>query len=240
MAFRAGRSLSLLRSVGRTLGSTKAAGQAGFFEARRFATAAPAVEDDIVKNIVVDQIRKFRAFMEELIKVKIVIAPEDPKVVKDYAQTITNIRKKLQIPSIGEKLEDLFHAAWEDSPTVRAYLETLSGLRTEIGIKDDRNVDKLLFEALEKIEKKIGKPLTRNDAKGLALWQTEQDMVLKKLGILDEKLAKYEEELELGIAKGQLEEMKNIAVDTMETYKKRDGLDFVQVDPKELDPRNFL
>lgn len=44
---------------------------------------------------------------------------------------------------------------------------------------------------------------------------------LYRLGIRREDLPKYEEELELKIAKAQLEELKKDAVEAMETQRKR-------------------
>jgi hypothetical protein len=44
---------------------------------------------------------------------------------------------------------------------------------------------------------------------------------LYRLGVRREDLPKYEEELELKIAKAQLEELKKDAVEAMETQRKR-------------------
>ncbi|XP_028053625.1 probable ATP synthase 24 kDa subunit, mitochondrial [Camellia sinensis] len=79
----------------------------------------------------------------------------------------------------------------------------------------------MMMDALEKIEKELKKPLMRNDKKGMGLLMAEFDKINKKLGIRREDLPKYEEQLELKIAKAQLEELKKEAVEAMETQKKK-------------------
>ena len=99
-----------------------------------------------------------------------------------------------------------------------------------------------MFDALEKIEKDLKKPLLRNDKKGMDLLLAEFDKINNKLGIRKEELPKYEEQLELKIAKAQLEELKKDAVEAMETQKKREEFkdEPAAVDVKTLDIRNFL
>ncbi|KAB5556580.1 hypothetical protein DKX38_007489 [Salix brachista] len=63
----------------------------------------------------------------------------------------------------------------------------------------------------------------------------------QKLGVRREDLPKYEEELELKIAKAQLEELKKDAVEAMETQRKREEFkEEKPVDVRSLDIRNFL
>ncbi|RVX21409.1 putative ATP synthase 24 kDa subunit, mitochondrial [Vitis vinifera] len=62
-----------------------------------------------------------------------------------------------------------------------------------------------------------------------------------RLGVRKEDLPKYEEQLELKIAKAQLEELKKDALEAMETQKKREEFkDEAMVDVKSLDIRNFI
>ncbi|GKV47507.1 hypothetical protein SLEP1_g54408 [Rubroshorea leprosula] len=99
----------------------------------------------------------------------------------------------------------------------------------------------MMMDALEKVENEIKKPLMRNDKKGMALLLAEFDKVNKKLGIRKEDLPKYEEELEVKIAKAQLQELKKDAIEAMETQKKREEFKDEQMpDVKSLDIRNFL
>lgn len=48
------------------------------------------------------------------------------------------------------------------------------------GLVDEVGAEKLMFEALEKVEKDIKKPLLRNDKKNMALLLAEFDKVNKK------------------------------------------------------------
>ncbi|KAL5990455.1 hypothetical protein ACLOJK_011357, partial [Asimina triloba] len=89
------------------------------------------------------------------------------------------------------------------------------------GLTDELGAEAMMMEALDKVEKEINKPLLRNDKKGMALLLAEFDKINKKLGIRKEDLPKYEEQLELKIAKAQLEELKKDAIEAMETQKKR-------------------
>ncbi|THG21589.1 hypothetical protein TEA_019602 [Camellia sinensis var. sinensis] len=89
------------------------------------------------------------------------------------------------------------------------------------GLTDELGAEAMMMDALEKIEKELKKPLMRNDKKGMGLLMAEFDKINKKLGIRREDLPKYEEQLELKIAKAQLEELKKEAVEAMETQKKK-------------------
>ncbi|KAE9601293.1 hypothetical protein Lalb_Chr13g0296261 [Lupinus albus] len=109
------------------------------------------------------------------------------------------------------------------------------------GLIDDLGAEALMIEALEKIEKDLKKPLLRNDKKGMDLLLAEFDKINKKLGIQKENLPKYEEKLELSIAKAQLEELKKDALEAIETQSKREEFkDEGTVDVKSLDVRNFI
>ncbi|KAG6485235.1 hypothetical protein ZIOFF_053768 [Zingiber officinale] len=98
-----------------------------------------------------------------------------------------------------------------------------------------------MMKALEKVEKEIKKSLLRSDKKNMALLLAEFDNINKKLGIRKEDLPKYEEQLELKIAKEDLEGLKKDALEAMEIQLKREEFkDEEMVDVKSLDIRNFL
>ncbi|BFI24324.1 hypothetical protein AXG93_2018s1420 [Marchantia polymorpha subsp. ruderalis] len=199
-----------------------------------------AGQDDVVKQAFVTQQTKFRAFLGELAKVKITLDSDDQKAVKEYATTMKSIRTKLAIPSYTEKIADLLDSAGDDATDVRSYLETLTRLRSEVGIQDDLGADKLTMQALDKVEKSLGKPLLLDDKQGLTLLSKEIDEINKKLGLDEALLEKLEEEVEMAVAKGELEEITKEAREKIETYKRRDELDTLVVDPKELDYRQYL
>ncbi|BBM98051.1 hypothetical protein MPTK1_1g10430 [Marchantia polymorpha subsp. ruderalis] len=199
-----------------------------------------AGQDDVVKQAFVTQQTKFRAFLGELAKVKITLDSDDQKAVKEYATTMKSIRTKLAIPSYTEKIADLLDSAGDDATDVRSYLETQTRLRSEVGIQDDLGADKLTMQALDKVEKSLGKPLLLDDKQGLTLLSKEIDEINKKLGLDEALLEKLEEEVEMAVAKGELEEITKEAREKIETYKRRDELDTLVVDPKELDYRQYL
>ncbi|CAL9090258.1 unnamed protein product [Musa acuminata var. zebrina] len=76
------------------------------------------------------------------------------------------------------------------------------------GLTDDLGAETMMMEALEKVEKEIKKPLLRSDKKNMAVLLAEFDKINQKLGIRKEDLPKYEEELELKIAKEDLQGLK--------------------------------
>ena len=53
-------------------------------------------------------------------------------------------------------------------------------LNCRVGIEDDSGADALMMEALEKVEKSIGKTLVKEDANGMAAWKKELDVVNEK------------------------------------------------------------
>ncbi|KAK4585380.1 hypothetical protein RGQ29_022870 [Quercus rubra] len=69
------------------------------------------------------------------------------------------------------------------------------------GLTDELGAETMMFDALEKVEKELKKPLMRNDKKKMAVLMAEFGKINKKLGIRREDFPKYEELLELKIAK---------------------------------------
>ncbi|CAL9042953.1 unnamed protein product, partial [Musa banksii] len=109
------------------------------------------------------------------------------------------------------------------------------------GLTDDLGAETMMMEALEKVEKEIKKPLLRSDKKNMALLLAEFDKINQKLGIRKEDLPKYEEELELKIAKEDLQGLKKDVLEAMETHLKRSEFkDEKMVNVKSLDIRNFI
>jgi hypothetical protein len=48
------------------------------------------------------------------------------------------------------------------------------------GLTDDHGVETMMFDALEKVEKELKKPLMRNDKKSMAVLLAEFDKINKK------------------------------------------------------------
>lgn len=49
-----------------------------------------------------------------------------------------------------------------------------------VGIEDDLGADQMMLSALDKVEKNIGKRLTKDDANGMSLWKKEIDQIDQK------------------------------------------------------------
>ncbi|KAE8728277.1 putative ATP synthase 24 kDa subunit [Hibiscus syriacus] len=122
--------------------------------------------------------------------------------------------------SESQRIQYTIQTRTQDIPYARTYLLTLKDIRIKRGLTDDLGAEAMM-DALDKIEKEIKKPLMRNEKKSMALLTAEFDKTNKQLGIRKEDLPKYEEQLELKIAKAQLEELKKDALEAMETQTKR-------------------
>lgn len=48
------------------------------------------------------------------------------------------------------------------------------------GIEDDMGADDMMFQALKRVEKNLGKPLMRDDANGMASWKKEIEQINAK------------------------------------------------------------
>ncbi|CAN1828867.1 Probable ATP synthase 24 kDa subunit, mitochondrial [Linum perenne] len=175
----------------------------------------------MLKNIFLDVKRKFETAIGVLRQEKITIAPEDPAAVAEYAKVMKSVRQKADLLSESQSIKNTIDAETKDIPDARAYLSKLQELRIKQGLRDELGAEAMMMGALEKVEKELKKPLMRNDQKGMALLMAEFDKINQKLGIKRQDLPKYEEDLELKLAKAQLEELKKDAHEAMGTQKKR-------------------
>ncbi|RDY05624.1 putative ATP synthase 24 kDa subunit, mitochondrial, partial [Mucuna pruriens] len=197
---------------------------------------------EMLKNIFVEVKNKFETAIGILKTEKITIDPEDPAAVSHYAKVMKTVREKANLLSESQDILSTIDVETQDIPDARTYLLTLKEIRVKRGLTDDLGAEAQMIDALDKVEKELKKPLLRNDKKGMDLLLAEFDKINKKLGIQKEDLPKYEEQLELTIAKAQLEELKKDVLEAMETQKKREEFkdEPQSVDVKTLDIRNFL
>ncbi|XP_039119704.1 probable ATP synthase 24 kDa subunit, mitochondrial isoform X2 [Dioscorea cayenensis subsp. rotundata] len=201
----------------------------------------PLKGDEMLKGIFYEVKNKFDTALGILRKEKITIDPDDPAAVSHYANVMKTVREKAGLFSESQRVKYTIEQRTQEIPDARTYLLTLQEIRAKSGLTDDLGVEPVMIEALEKVEKEIKKPLLRSDKKNMALLLAEFDKINKKLGIWKENLAKYEEEVELKIAKEQLTELKKDALEAMETQLKREEFkDEEMVDVKSLDIRNFI
>ncbi|KVI07211.1 hypothetical protein Ccrd_014409 [Cynara cardunculus var. scolymus] len=171
--------------------------------------------DDMLKGIFFDVKKKFETAIGILRKEKITIDPEDPAAVAQYAKVIKTVREKADLFSESQRIQYTIKTRTEGIKDARSYLLALKEIRLKRGLTDELGAEAMMMDALLKIEKELKKPLMRNDKKGMALLMTEFDKINQKLGIRKEDLPKYEEQLELKIAKAQLEELKKDAHEAM-------------------------
>uniref|UniRef100_A0A7N0TSL5 ATP synthase 24 kDa subunit, mitochondrial n=1 Tax=Kalanchoe fedtschenkoi TaxID=63787 RepID=A0A7N0TSL5_KALFE len=206
------------------------------------AAKPPALKgDEMLKNIFLEVKNKFETAIGVFKKEKITIDPEDPAAVAHYAKVMKMAREKADLFSESQRIKYTIETRTQGIPDARTYLLTLKEIRVKRGLTDELGAEAMMMDALEKVEKELKKPLLRNDKKGMALLMAEFEKVNQKLGIRKQDLPKYEEDLELKIAKSQLEELKKDALEAMETQKKREEFkDEEMVDVKSLDIRNFL
>ncbi|GMI98068.1 PHOSPHITE-INSENSITIVE 1, MALE GAMETOPHYTE DEFECTIVE 1 [Hibiscus trionum] len=205
--------------------------------------AAPPslIGDQMLKDVFLDLKNKFETALGIFRKEKITIDPDDPAAVSHYANLIKTAREKAGLLTESQRILSTIEERTEDIPDARTYLLTLKEIRIKRGLRDELGAEAMMMDALEKVEKEIKKPLMRDDKKSMALLTAEFDKINKKLGIRKEDLPKYEEQLELKLAKAQLEELKKEALEAMETQSKREEFKDEPVpDVKSLDVRNFI
>lgn len=193
-----------------------------------------------MKAAFVKQQTQFRAYLSELDKITIPLDPQSDKEVHDYAGALKSIRKKVGVPSFTEKIGNLLEAAAEDTSEVRAFLEEGRKIRTELGIEDSLGAEEEMFRALDEVEKKLGKPLVTSDAKGLQAFQEQITAINSKLGLNDSSLEDLEKAVDIDLAKLEISQFRKEALEKIETFKRRDGLENVSVDLQKLDPRQYL
>ncbi|CAN6458277.1 unnamed protein product [Victoria cruziana] len=197
--------------------------------------------DEMLKGIFFEVKKKFETALGVLRKEKITIDPDDPAAVDQYAKVMKAVREKADLFSESQRINYTIQTRTQGIPDARTYLLTLKEIRVKRGLTDNLGAEAMMMDALENVEKEIKKPLMRSDKKGMALLLAEFDKINKKLGIRKEDLPKYEQQLELKMAKAQLEELKKEALEAMETQKKREEFkDEEMVDVKALDIRNFI
>ncbi|KAJ8541469.1 hypothetical protein K7X08_002285 [Anisodus acutangulus] len=196
---------------------------------------------EVLKDIFYEVKNKLETAIGVLRKEKITIDPEDSAAVSEYAKVMKSVRQKANLMAESQIIKFNIEVDTHEIPDARSYLLKLKEMRVKRGLIDAQGIEDLQMAALDKVEKEIKKALMRNDKKGIALLTAEFDKINQKLGIRKEDLPKYEEQLELKIAKAQLEELKKDALEAMETQKKREEFkDEEMPSVKSLDIRNFI
>ncbi|KAK1326806.1 hypothetical protein QJS10_CPA01g01390 [Acorus calamus] len=149
---------------------------------------------------------KYEIALGILRKEKITIDPDDPAAMAQYAKVMKTIIEKTDWLSLPQREINIIEEKTKEIPDMRTYLLAVQDIRIRNAIPDDFGAEVMMFDALEKIEKEIKKPLLRDDKKGMALLKAELDKIGEMLGIRKDNIPKYDEELLLELAKGQVTE----------------------------------
>ena len=104
-----------------------------------------------------------------------------------------------------ERIDDTIDAAWEEATSVRQYLEYTNEVRQAMGLEDPTGVYKTLFQTLDDVEKKIGKPLTSSDPQ----FAQFEDAIEKGMGeLLGKSLDELADAADLADAKEEASRLK--------------------------------
>ena len=128
----------------------------------------------------------------------------------------THDKYQIGIPSATERIDDTIDAAFEEATSVRQYLEYTNEVRQSMGLEDPTGVYKTLFQTLDDVEKKIGKPLTSSDPQ----FAQFEDAIEKGMGeLLGKSLDELADAADLADAKEEASRLKA----EMEATKARAG-----------------
>lgn len=193
--------------------------------------AAPAgAEDDIVIVAFKEQQRHFRELVEGSKSIPLPLSGDDA-AIKKYAEQMQALKKKIGIPDVDEKLDaTLDYKLRAAGFNVRSYLRSaVEGM--ELG-SDMAGVITQVYAAVDAIEAKTGAPLDQSNKKGWDMLRAQVAEIAKKAGLDNAEAVKNEAVLEM--YKGQIAELKSKVEDDMEMVKRREGLDWVNIDLGQL------
>jgi hypothetical protein len=191
-----------------------AASSSSASSSRCFAAAAQG-KGDLVKDFFADSQRKFRAYAEKSKTNPLPLDGDDAKI-KAYVEKNKQIMAEIGIPSATERIDDTIDAAFEEATSVRQYLEYTNEVRQSMGLEDPTGVYKTLFQTLDDVEKKIGKPLTSSDPQ----FAQFEDAIEKGMGeLLGKSLDELADAADLADAKEEASRLKA----EMEATKARAG-----------------
>jgi len=197
---------------------------------RAFATTTTGVggnENDLVFDTFKEQQQQYQALLDGSKNIKAPLNGDDAAIRK-YAQEMEALRKKVGLPDHSEALEaNLEYQLHASHGDLRGFLATAAESR-DLGEFSD---------VLAEVEKAVDSADMTSD-KGLeALGKKIGDIQTKhKLDTYD----KIKDKAIFDMYKTQLESLRSKVVEDMDTVKRRDNLDFVQVDPAELKAKPVL
>ncbi|DBB10027.1 TPA: hypothetical protein ACH3X3_001616 [Trebouxia sp. C0006] len=206
----------------------------------RWFSAAPAEtqggaadEDDIVIQAFREQTKQYKQVYESAKNVAVPLNG-DMDAIKKYAEEMQKIKKQAGALDPVEVADARMEYDLECSGyNVRQFLGTISGQGTlgEFGHSVMQDILALVTE----VEQETDAVLDADNEEGWEMFQERVADISKKHGLEDFEKIKEEGIIEQ-YAKS-LEDLRKSAEEDMEVAKRKDGLDWVNVDPAQLKPK---
>ncbi|KAK9811532.1 hypothetical protein WJX72_005484 [[Myrmecia] bisecta] len=199
------------------------------------AEAAPKAgggDDDVVIDTFKESQKQYREFMKGLKNIDLPTS-DDANAIKKYASDMEGLKKKLGIPGVDEILDatlehKLATAQWD----VRKFLAHAT---EDVDVDEAADVLAELEKAVDEVEDQTGQRLDANNEEGWRLIGTKAKDIAAKHGL--DNVTKIREQAITDMYKEQLVELRRKAAEEMEAAKRKDHLEWVQVDPKEIKPK---
>jgi molecular chaperone GrpE (heat shock protein) len=194
--------------------------------------AQPAGDEDVVIEAFKDQQKAYRTVFEGHKNIQIPLT-DDASAVKKYAEEVESLKRKAGVPPMTEVLDAHldYHLACSGYNVRQFLTAALEDRDTE----EYGDVVNELLQAIDQIEGQTGAVLDGDNEEGF-------QMLAQRAGEIEQKhgLAEYEKIQQEGILdtyKQKLQSLRQAASDEMEMAKKREGLEFVNVDVTSLKPK---
>lgn len=188
-------------------------------------TGAAAADDDVVLQAFKEQQRWFRELVEATKTVPVPLTGDDA-AIKKYADQMQALKAKIGLPEIDERINaELEYKLRVSRQNARRFVSSaLEGV--ELGPEMSGVIDQVQ-QAITEIEAKVG-PITQANKEGWRQLSARVTDIAKKAG-LDNQEAVKQEAIYEGY-KQQIADLKAGVVEEMESVKRKDGLEFVNVD----------
>lgn len=216
-------------------GSARGLDQSGTWRLFSAGPAAPqsdAGNEDIVLSTFRQQQKAYRDLLEGMKNIPVPLNG-DESAIRKYADDVEALKKKVGMPEVNDLVgATLNYKLKVAQGNVRKFLASATE-GVQLGQYSDV-VDKILA-AVDEIEKKTGAPLDEANKEGWKALTTKVESIQKAHGL--DNIQKVKQESVLEMYKSQLGKIKEDAQEVMEAAKRREGLEFVDVDVASLKPK---
>ncbi|KAK9800767.1 hypothetical protein WJX73_009607 [Symbiochloris irregularis] len=199
---------------------------------REYAAAAPATsqeEDDVVLSVFKEQQRHYREFLKGMKNIAIPLNG-DENAIKKYATEVEALKKKIGMPGVEETLS----ATLDYKMSVARYnvRKFISAATEGVELGEYAGVVAEVSKAVDEIEKETGAPLDASNDQGWDNLRKRLEGIQKQHGLDD--YAKIKDEATLDMYKQQLAKIRQSAIDSMDAVKRKEGLDYINIDPANI------